>query len=541
MICKFCNAEVPETTKVCPMCGKVLVETSVEEILAGSTPETQSVPEQAPVEETPVEEAPVEETPAEEIPEEETPCEETSNEESSDAESFGFYDESLYEQPEAPAPKQKKVWPWVLLAVGGVLGLCILAVVLLMAMGMEIKLPENNIYRKTDYTVAEEEVPEYADDVVATMGSAKLTNAQLQIYYRIQVLDFMNYYSSYLSSIGMDLTKPLSDQNCYFDESMTWEQYFIEAALKTWESFQSMVLEAESAGFALPEEMAAELAKIPESLETQAAEGEYESADAMIKDLLGPACTVEDYMEYIRINALSNEYNATEYEKLLPSEEDVAAYFEENLEAFEQNGITKDGGLESSVRHILVCPKQDETAEENTAATEPTEATTAATEAATEPTEASTAPTEAAEELINGFTQAKWDECLAEAERILEEWKSGEATEESFAALVPVYTEDPGSASTGGLYENINPTSSYVENFLAWSVDMARQPGDTGIVQTEYGYHIMYFVSGSPYWKTAAETQLLSERITKMIEQIKEKYPMKVTYKKIALADLELA
>ena len=515
MICKFCNAEVPEGTELCPLCGMALTEPPVEETPVEVTPVEVTVTEETveTVTEEVCEEPLTDEASAEEAPVEELPVENPE-----------FYDEDMPEltQPSAPAPK--KVWPWVLGAVAAVLALGVLAVMLLIALGMEIKLPENTINRKESYTVSDSEAGENAQDVVATMGSAKLTNAQLQIYYRMQVLDFLNYYSSYLSSVGMDLAKPLSDQDCYFDQTKTWEQYFIEAALNTWESYQSMVLEAESAGFEMPAEMAEELAKIPEALEEQAAEGEYESAEAMLKELLGPACTVEDYMEYIRINALSNEYYGTQYEKLMPSEGDVEAYFAENEAAFTENGITKDGGLQSSVRHILVCPKAEEATEETTPSTE-----------ATTPSTAATTPAE------EGFTEAQWAACLAEAERILEEWKSGEATEESFAALVPVYTEDPGSASTGGLYEDINPTSSYVENFLAWAVDMTRMPGDTGIVQTEYGYHIMYFVEGAPYWKTAAQTQLLSELTTDMIEGIKEKFPMKVTFKNIALADLKLA
>ena len=33
-----------------------------------------------------------------------------------------------------------------------------------------------------------------------------------------------------------------------------------------------------------------------------------------------------------------------------------------------------------------------------------------------------------------------------------------------------------------------------VKPFQDWSLDESRQTGDTGIVKTDYGYHIMYFV-----------------------------------------------
>lgn len=81
-----------------------------------------------------------------------------------------------------------------------------------------------------------------------------------------------------------------------------------------------------------------------------------------------------------------------------------------------------------------------------------------------------------------------------EAESLYEEWKKGEATEESFIELVKKYTDDEGSKENGGLYEEITPASNYVENFLNWCID-DRKPGDTEVIETEYGYHIMYYSS----------------------------------------------
>lgn len=97
----------------------------------------------------------------------------------------------------------------------------------------------------------------------------------------------------------------------------------------------------------------------------------------------------------------------------------------------------------------------------------------------------------------NGNTTYSDEEKAAakeEAEALLATWQAGEATDASFEALVHDNTDDEGSKETGGLYENINPNSSYVENFLNWAIDDTRKAGDTGIVETEYGYHLMYYV-----------------------------------------------
>ena len=80
----------------------------------------------------------------------------------------------------------------------------------------------------------------------------------------------------------------------------------------------------------------------------------------------------------------------------------------------------------------------------------------------------------------------------ATAEEILASWKSGEATEEAFAALANEKSAD-GDGTTGGLYENVYP-GQMVDAFEDWCFDGSRKTGDTGIVETEYGYHVMYFV-----------------------------------------------
>lgn len=85
----------------------------------------------------------------------------------------------------------------------------------------------------------------------------------------------------------------------------------------------------------------------------------------------------------------------------------------------------------------------------------------------------------------------------ATAEDILNQWKTGDATEESFAALANEKSAD-GDGTTGGLYENVYP-GQMVVNFNDWCFDDSRKSGDTGIVESEYGYHVMYYVGESDY------------------------------------------
>lgn len=79
------------------------------------------------------------------------------------------------------------------------------------------------------------------------------------------------------------------------------------------------------------------------------------------------------------------------------------------------------------------------------------------------------------------------------AEQLLADWKAGDATEESFAALATEHSTDPGSKENGGLYEDVYP-GQMVTAFNDWCFEEGRKPGDTGIVESGYGYHIIYYV-----------------------------------------------
>ena len=72
-------------------------------------------------------------------------------------------------------------------------------------------------------------------------------------------------------------------------------------------------------------------------------------------------------------------------------------------------------------------------------------------------------------------------------------WESGDATEDSFASLAKEKTEDTASAEDGGLFEDVYP-GQMVTNFNDWCFDETRKAGDVGVVETEYGYHLIYFV-----------------------------------------------
>ena len=134
------------------------------------------------------------------------------------------------------------------------------------------------------------------------------------------------------------------------------------------------------------------------------------------------------------------------------------------------------------------------------------------------------------------YSDEQKNKAKLEAEKLLNEWKAGAATKESFAALAKEKSEDDGSKENGGLYEDIYP-GQMVEAFNDWCFDEARKPGDTGLVETNYGWHVMYFVETNEvtYRDYLLEIDLRNDEMTEWNEGLTKT----VTVEKIDLSRME--
>lgn len=113
-----------------------------------------------------------------------------------------------------------------------------------------------------------------------------------------------------------------------------------------------------------------------------------------------------------------------------------------------------------------------------------------------------------------------------QAEDVLKKFNEGDKTEDSFAALANEYNEDTGSSSNGGLYEHIYP-GQMVTEFNDWVFDANRKAGDVELVETDYGYHIIYFVAkdGKDYYDSTIRSSKANEDIeteTKALQEGKD-------------------
>lgn len=112
------------------------------------------------------------------------------------------------------------------------------------------------------------------------------------------------------------------------------------------------------------------------------------------------------------------------------------------------------------------------------------------------------------------------------AEKLLKEFLDGDKTPESFGKLATANSKDPGSVTTGGLYEDVYPTWA-VKEFDEWCFAEGRKVGDTGVVKTDNGYHVMYLESFTErtFRDYMIANRILSEDLEAWLKEIKEATP----------------
>ena len=355
---------------------------------------------------------------------------------------------------------------------------------------------------KGSYTAEDEAVVSAREKVVATAGEYELTLGQLQVYYWMEFRNFMSQYGTYASYFGLDVSQPLDTQMCSgLEEARTWQQFFLEGALNSWNNYRAMAAEADANGFELTEQQRAAIDNAAAELEESATANGFESGIAMLHSSLGAGAELEDYVYFMELYYKANGYYAQIAQSFEPTDEQLDDYFEEHAEGYASSGITKDTKL-VNVRHILVYP-------------EGADGTNLATQE---------------------FSEEAWAASEKKAQEILDQFLAGDKTEESFAALANEYSEDPGSNTNGGLYENVSE-GEMVAAFNDWCFDAARQVGDTGIVKTNYGYHVMYFSGSQTTWQKYARNDYMVENATAAAKEIAAKLPMTVQYSDILLAN----
>ena len=280
-----------------------------------------------------------------------------------------------------------------------------------------------------------------------------------------------------------------------------WQQYFLQAAITNYENVTAIWQEARLAGFQLSQEDQDYLDELDGQITVAAASYSYGSADEYLQMAYGPAATLTSYHAFVERQITASAYLQVLVDEKPYTEDDISKYYDDNADSYAGNGIEKSDVKMVNVRHILIQPegKNDD----------------------------------------GTYTDEAWAEAEKKANDLLTEWQNGEHTEDSFAFMAAENSQDPGSVENGGLYEDIYP-GKMVDEFDAWCFDPARQPGDTGIVKTSYGYHIMYFSSTGEhaYWYVRAEEDYLNELSVSVLQEVAAKFEATESEQNAAIVDI---
>ena len=384
----------------------------------------------------------------------------------------------------------------------------------------------------------------------AVANGHKLSPAMLNYYYVSGYQEVQNYFGGALSS---DI--PLSEQEYSGEGFDTWGDYFIDYAASIAANTYAIYDKAIASGYTISEDGQATIDSEMQMLDLYASYYGYASGDSLLTAQYGNGCNKKNYKEYLTVTTTATEY-ATEYaEGLTYTDADIAAYYEENNESFDAAtyryyAITPGTlGLEEGEEAIKACEEAAKAMAEASQGDEQAyldQVAAYVSEDAADTYDPDTATIRedysfssfgdfyadwlsdpARQEgdtsyFVNGTNscaviyfirhedhtfqmpnvrhilisaadtsdESAMNTAAEQAEDILDEYLAGEQTEEAFAELAKKYSVD--NAENGGLYENIAP-GQMLEAFDAWCYEDGRQVGDTGIVVTEYGYHIMFF------------------------------------------------
>ena len=433
-----------------------------------------------------------------------------------------------------------------------------------------------------------------------TVGEHKLNSVELN-YYFVDAVNtaysqwreaYGEYVSTYVQMMyGLDVTAPLDEQTCIYDENITWADYFTDTAISNAKANYALYDLAVAEGRQLTEDEQASIDSNMQYMSMYASLYGYSDTTSYLKAIYGNGATEDSYRAYREVSTMSSGYYNDYSDSLNYDDAAIRAYEKDRYDeyssftyasyylgssSFLEGGVTDEEGntTYSDEEKAAALNKAKETAESLLSATtvEELDDAIAALEINAGTTAASskyqdsmytdineslrawladsrreagditvianegTSKDEDGNEttttfgyyvvmfqgrndntmsLVNvrhilssfegGTTDESGNTVYSEEEKqaardaideIYNTWKNGDATEDSFAALATEKTDDPGSADNGGLYENVRP-GQMVTAFNDWCFDASRKGGDTDIIETNYGYHLMYFVGTS--------------------------------------------
>ena len=279
--------------------------------------------------------------------------------------------------------------------------------------------------------------------IVAEYKEHTLTNQTFMYYYWAQFYQLYSQYGSSLTYLGLDLNQPFEDQQ-FGGEDRTWADFFSEYAMQQWSNDMAILDAAKADAFTLSADQQTALQKTLDDLESNAKSAGYDSGEDYLKNSFDLSSDIASYTSYITDSFTVSAYVNAKYDGFLAEGKvDAGTYTDVHY---------------INIRHILI--------------------------------------------QFADSTDASKAAAKTEAEVLYQSFKKN-PTKDNFSALAKEHSDD-GSAADGGLIEDVYP-GQMVENFENWCFAQGRKENDHGLIETEYGWHLMFFDGFGEVYQTAAE------------------------------------
>jgi hypothetical protein len=175
-----------------------------------------------------------------------------------------------------------------------------------------------------------------------TVNDHKINSAEMDYYFIDSLNGFINDLDEqsngnaalYLQFYGLDLSKPLDEQQYMGDPNMTWGDYFVNAACDSAKNIYAMCDAAEKAGHSLSDADKQLIDNVISNLELTAAARNYPSAKDYLKAQYGHGATVESYKNYVEMSMLAESYYNAYADTLDYDDAAIRAYEKDHYNEF---------------------------------------------------------------------------------------------------------------------------------------------------------------------------------------------------------------
>lgn len=165
-----------------------------------------------------------------------------------------------------------------------------------------------------------------------TVGEIEISRDEYQFNFHSNYASFVNYYSSYLSSIGLDLSKDLSSQ--MYDQDTTWQEYFEEQTRTSLVDTVGLSETAKAEGIELDEERQAEVDSYVSDLKASA-KAEGLSLGAYTRSIYGRKLDEDTVRSSLNRILLAEQYSEYLYDSFEYSDEDLTAEYDANVNDYD--------------------------------------------------------------------------------------------------------------------------------------------------------------------------------------------------------------